>query len=88
MGDPNADVHIYNLISGALSFWGTTKALGILLEIYPNPKTAIEVCHSTRPPIPTAEQIMSEFLTLFYGKIRLMTVEKFHISFTGDAQPF
>ena len=37
---------------------------------------------------PTAEQIMSEFPTVFDGHIRTMPGEKFHISLTPDARPF
>ena len=38
--------------------------------------------------IPTTEEIMAEFPSVFDGQVRTMPGEKFHISLTADARPF
>lgn len=45
---------------------------------------AIQICQT----VPTTEQIMAEFPTVFDGQIRTMPGEIFYISLTSDAQPF
>lgn len=85
------DVHIYQSVSGTIISWATAQKLGILPKCYPNPMPSVQTMGTTDPEaheLPTAEQIMSEFPSVFDGQIRTMPGEKFHISLTDDAQPF
>ena len=85
------DVHIYDSITSALISWATAKQLGILPEHYPEPATQIHAMHTghhTSNPLPTADQIMEEFPSVFDGQVRTMPGEQFHISLTKDAHPF
>ena len=85
------DVHIYDSIAGALISWATAKQLGILPECYPEPARQIHAMHThhnTSNPLPTADQIMAEFPSVFDGQVRTMPGEQFHISLTEDARPF
>ena len=79
------NVHIYASVTGALISWRTAQKLGILPSCYPSPIGQINACHG---PLPTTEQLMSEFPSVFDGQIRTMPGEKFHISLTDDARPF
>ena len=88
------DVHIYESVSGALISWATAKQLGILPDCYPKPVGYIQTTQTnsginkTNDPLPTAEQIMSEFPSVFDGQVRTMPGEQFHISLTDEARPF
>ena len=85
------DVHIYDSITSALISWATAKQLGILPEHYPEPATQIHAMHTghhTSNPLPTADQIMEEFPSVFDGQVRTMPGEQFHIALTKDAHPF
>ena len=82
------DVHIYDSIKGALVSWATAKQLGILLEYYPEPARQIHATDNTINPLPTTDQIMAEFPSVFDGQVRMMPGEQFHISLTEDARPF
>ena len=43
---------------------------------------------NTSDPLPTADQIMAEFPSVFDGQVHTMPGEQFHISLTEDACPF
>ena len=85
------DVHIYDSITCALISWATAKQLGILPECYPEPARQIHAMltrQNTSDPLPTADQIIAEFPSVFDGQVHTMPGEQFHISLTGDAHPF
>ena len=84
------DVHIYNSVTGALISWVTAQQLGILLECYPKPVAQVNTTQTyiCNDPLPTADQITSEFPLVFDGQVRTMPGEKFHISLTENAHPF
>ena len=83
-----ADVHIYQSVSGTIISWATAQSLGILPQCYPNPMPSVmtTTCESYKPP--TVDQVIAEFPTVFDGQIRTMPGETFHISLTDDARPF
>ena len=85
------DVHIYASVTGVLISWATAKELNILPTCYPQPigvVNATHISHKDNTPVPTTDQIMSEFPTVLDGHIRTMPGEKFHISMTDDVFPF
>lgn len=89
-----ADVHIYQSVSGTIVSWAIAKTLGILPACYPKPIPPVKVfeprvheMHEANEP-PSVDQIMAEFPTVFDGQIRTMPGETFHISLTSDARPF
>ena len=97
------DLHIYPGVSGTLISWRAAKNLGILPKCYPYSNgTTVSSMVVERPPphsinaaesaktsgIPTAEEMMEEFPTVFDEQIRTMEGEEFHISLTDDAKPF
>ena len=55
-----------------------------LTKVMSVPKTPA----TSNPCIPTAEEIMAEFPSVFDGQICTMPGEKFHIALTADARPF
>ena len=84
------DVHIYDLIAGALISWAIAKHLGILPECYPEPARQIHAMHTHHNisnPLLTSDQIMAEFPSVFDGQIHMIPREQFHISLTEDARP-
>ena len=86
-----ADVHIYPSVSGTIISWATAQQLGILPKCYPTPMPALQTLENRtqetyKPPM--GDQLMSEFPTVFDGKVRTMPGETFHISLTDDARPF
>ena len=84
------DIHIYDLIAGALISWAIAKQLGILPECYPEPTRQIHAMHThynISNPLLTSDQLMAEFPSVFDGQIHMMPGEQFHISLTEDARP-
>ena len=82
------DVHIYDSVAGALISWATAKQLGILPECYPKPAGQVCSTQTDCNTIPTADQIMAEFPSIFSGQVYTMPGEQFHISLTEDVRPF
>ena len=91
------ELNIYPNISGTLLSWKACKNLGILPDCYPNPITPKQqninqITKHTKtlsiPELPTLDNIMKEFPSVFDGQIRTMVGEEFHISLTDNAKPF
>ena len=85
------DVHTYASVTGTLISWATAKELNILPTCYPQPigvVNATHISHKDNTPVPTIDQIISEFPTVFDGHIWTMPGEKFHISLTDDVFPY
>ena len=86
-----ADVHIYQSVSGTIISWAIAQKLGILSKCYPNPMQSVLTLETNRAESyepPTVDQIISEFPSVFDGQIRTMPGETFQISLTEDARPF
>lgn len=82
------DFHIYPNVTGALLSWKASRNLRILPECYPHPiETSHPICVAKVEGEPSSA-IMSEFPSIFDGKVKVMEGEKFHIVLTDNAQPF
>ena len=85
------DVHIYESVNGALISWNAAQKLSILPECYPSHVVRANAMHinvAGTPSIPTSDQLMSEFPSVFNGQICTMPGEKFKISLMSDTRPF
>ena len=71
--------------------WQASKCLEILPNYYPNPTKAepnITVIAMDKRGIPTAQEVMEEFPSVFDGQVRVIDGEQFHITLTENAVPF
>ena len=85
------DVYIYASVTGALISWAIAKELKILPACYPQPIGVVNATHISQKDntlVPTTDQIMSEFPTVFDGHIRTMLGENFYISLADDVFPY
>ena len=85
------DLHIMPGIKGAVISWQAAKSLGILLMQYPNPisnEPAITRIDASKGGIPTAQEIIDEFPSVFDGQVRVMDGEQFGIVLVENAIPF
>ena len=96
------DLHIYPKVTGVLQSWRAAKGLSILPECYTRPIGTTLVSKEHPPttrvntleasslvsPMPTSEDIMKEFPSVFDGQIKTMDGEEFHLSLTNDTKPF
>jgi len=81
------DFHIYPEVSGLLP-WKAAKGLNIQPKCYPQP-TGMPNPHLVAA-ISTGKalEIMTEYPSVFDGRIKTMEGEKFQITLTDDAKPF
>ena len=79
------DLHIYPENQGTILSWKACKALHILPPDYPNPIQPAKVCKikaptSSNATLFTLQEAMSEYATIFDGRIWSMEGEQFQIS--------
>ena len=90
------EVHIFPEVKGVMISWKACKALGILPQCYPvpqppaltSPPTTMSITATTTKPSPITDQLITTFLTVFDGQIRVMQGEEFHIAISETAKPF
>lgn len=95
----STDVFIIEGISGLLLSWSVARDLSIIPEHYPLQISSVETpptppqdlcipsCREP-PQIPTREELMREFPTVFDGVVRVMPGEVFKIVLDREAKPF
>ena len=82
------DFHIYPQVSRVLLSWKAAKGLGILPECYPRPPKVPYVAAMSSSEKQATCGLISEFPTVFDGRVKVMNGEKFHISLVDEVQPF
>ncbi len=82
------DVHIIHFSHRCVDLLGHSKEAGHPTRVLPQTFGTTHIRYDADSPLPTTDQIMSEFPSLFDGQIRTMPGEEFHISLTEDAHPF
>ena len=86
------DLHIIPGITGTVISWEASRSLGILPEHYPKPISngpAITMVKAEKEGgIPTAQEMIDEFPSVFDGQVRVMDGERFHIALAENAIPF
>ena len=85
------NLHVIPGIKGCVISWQSSKCLGTLPNHYPNPTKAepnITMIATDKRGIPTAQEVMEEFPSVFDGQVTVMDGEQFHITLTENAVPF
>ena len=78
------------MIRGCVISWQASKCLGILPTHYPNPtntELTITMIGAGKRGIPTAQEIIKEFSSVFNGQVRVMDGEQFHVTLKENAVP-
>ena len=85
------DLHIIPGITGTVISWQASRSLGVLPEHYPKPinnEPAITTVKVGKGGIPTAQEVIDEFPSVFDGQVRVMDGEHFRIALAENAIPF
>jgi len=90
------ELHFFPGVRGAIISWKAARELGILPTHYPKPtqvgcseSVAVQKTQATEEGgLPTPENLMAEYPSVFDGQVRVMEGEMFTITLRDDAVPF